>query len=126
MGQKYLFITLFSGITTMMRAAIGIIKETHSGMRVIEGLLDEILLIFHEHHVPLEDDARERQIGKIQALGHGMKSSMLRDMEKGFRTEADHLQGYLLELAEQYNLEAPLLNASYAHLKIYEKSLAEY
>ena len=33
-----------------------------------------------------------------------MKSSMLRDMEKGYRTEADHLQGYLLELAEQYNL----------------------
>ena len=123
--EKYLFITLFSGITTMMRAAIGVIKETDSGMRVIEGLLDEILLIFREHHVPLEADAREQQIGKIQALGHEMKSSMLRDMEKGFRTEADHLQGYLLELAEQYNLEAPLLNASYAHLKIYEKSLAE-
>lgn len=125
MWEKYLFITLFSGITTMMRAAIGIIKETDSGMRVIEGLLDEILLIFQEHHAPLEDGARERQIEKIKALGYEMKSSMLRDMEKGYRTEADHLQGYLLELAEQYNLETPLLHASYAHLKIYEKSLAE-
>jgi 2-dehydropantoate 2-reductase len=57
------------------------------------------------------------QLNKIEAA---MKSSMQRDMEKGQLIEADHLQGYLLSLAKQYEIETPLLKVVYHNLKIYE------
>ncbi|PJW14770.1 hypothetical protein CV945_06730 [Geobacillus sp. Manikaran-105] len=39
---------------------------------------------------------------------------------KGLPIEADHLQGYLLELAKQYDIHAPMLETVYHNLKIYE------
>jgi len=37
--------------------------------------------------------------------------------------EADHLQGYLLNLAKQYQLNAPLLYASYQNHKVYKEMI---
>ena len=42
-------------------------------------------------------------------------------MEKGSSIEAKHLQGYLLDVAEQFSIEAPLLGAVYQNLKVYEE-----
>jgi len=56
-------------------------------------------------------------------MGHSMKSSMQRDMEKSFPTEIEHLQGYLLQKARKHHLEVPVLEAVYANVKIYEASL---
>jgi 2-dehydropantoate 2-reductase len=50
-----------------------------------------------------------------------MKSSMQRDMEKGEQIEGDHLQGYLLTLAEKYKIQAPYLKMVYSNLCTYEK-----
>jgi 2-dehydropantoate 2-reductase len=49
-----------------------------------------------------------------------MKSSMLRDMEKGLPVEGDHLQGYLLKLADAHGVDTPLLRIVYTNLKVYE------
>jgi 2-dehydropantoate 2-reductase len=46
---------------------------------------------------------------------------MQRDMEKGSLIEGEHLQGYLLDLAEQFSIEAPLLGVVYQNLNVYEK-----
>lgn len=57
----------------------------------------------------------------IDKISYNMKSSMQRDMEKDSSIEGEHLQGYLLDVAEQFSIEVPLLGAVYQNLKVYEK-----
>lgn len=123
--QKYLFITCMSGVTTLMRAPIGPIRESDGGERFIQHLFEEVETIMKKHGAPLKEDVVEQQLGMIRAADADMKSSMQRDMEKGAAIEGKHLQGYLLDLAKQYGLEVPYLQAVFQNLLVYEVELAK-
>jgi 2-dehydropantoate 2-reductase len=120
MWNKYLFIATMSGVTTLFRAPIGPIRSGEYGQEIIFGLLKEIAAVMRAHGAPIADDIEEKQLAQLNGIEATMKSSMQRDMEKGQLIEADHLQGYLLSLAEQYEIETPLLRVVYHNLKIYE------
>jgi len=120
MWYKYLFIVTLSGLTTLMQAPIGPIREAEYGRELSRQLFSEAAAVMRAAGAPLAEDAVERQMQMLEAQGYKMKSSMLRDMEKGLPTEADHLQGYLLRLAEQHKLEVPLLKLVYHNLQVYE------
>jgi 2-dehydropantoate 2-reductase len=72
---------------------------------------------------PIAVEIEGMQKKQIEGLGYTMKSSMQRDMEKLSQVEADHLHGYLLELAQKEGLDVPILEAVYANLKVYEQQL---
>jgi 2-dehydropantoate 2-reductase len=120
MWYKYFFITAFSGITSLMRAPIGTIRETDSGQETIHRLLKEIFSIMSKIEAPILENIVAIQLKRINELGYAMKSSMQRDMEKLLPIEADHLQGYLLLIANRENIDAPILETIYANLKVYE------
>ncbi|WPZ18967.1 2-dehydropantoate 2-reductase [Geobacillus subterraneus] len=120
MWNKYLFIATMSGVTTLFRAPIGPIRSGEYGRAIIDRLLGEIKTIMQAHGAPLTDEMAERQRAQLEQIAPTMKSSMQRDMEKGQLIEADHLQGYLLLLARQYGIHAPMLETVYHNLKIYE------
>ena len=42
---------------------------------------------------------------------------MLRDLESGARTEADHLQGDMIARGAAFGVPTPLLEVAYCHLK---------
>jgi 2-dehydropantoate 2-reductase len=119
--QKYLFISTLSGITTLMRAPIGPIREVASGRATITQLLKEIVSVMKRINAPLADDIEMIQLNQIDGLGFSMKSSMQRDMEKLLPVEVDHLHGYLLDIARKEEISVPVLEAIYANLKIYEQ-----
>lgn len=121
--NKYLFISTMSGITTLMRAPIGPIREQSSGRAVITKLLEEIVFVMKHAGAPFSDDAVAQQLNQIDSLGYSMKSSMQRDMEKLSQVEADHLHGYLLDIANKEKILVPVLEAVYTNLKVYETSL---
>ncbi|SFA45494.1 ketopantoate reductase [Parageobacillus thermantarcticus] len=120
MWNKYLFIATMSGVTTLFRAPIGPIRSGKYGQEIIFGLLKEIATVMRAHGAPIADNIEEQQLAQLNKIEATMKSSMQRDMEKGQLIEADHLQGYLLSLAEQYDIATPLLKMVYHNLKIYE------
>lgn len=124
MWHKYLFITGLSGITTLMRAPMGPIRDSLSGYETTIKLFNEIINVMNMIHAPITENV-EFQLKKVARLGYLMKSSMQRDMEKGLPIEADHLQGYLIEMAKENELQVPVLEAVYANLKIYEQQLME-
>src|SRR5690606_8022415 len=101
MWEKYLFISLLSGATTLTRSPIGPIRETKEGYQALERILDEVLLVMKSMGAPVHDELRQAQLDKINNLGYEMKSSMQRDMEKGLQTEADHFFLYLLNHARK-------------------------
>ncbi|WP_462408714.1 ketopantoate reductase family protein [Neobacillus sp. Marseille-QA0830] len=121
--NKYLFIAAMSGITTLMRASIGPIREQQSGQASIRTLLTEIIAVMNHLGAAFSGNVLTLQRNQIDSLEYSMKSSMQRDIEKHSQVEADHLHGYLLEAAKKADMPVPVLDAVYANLKIYESSL---
>ncbi|WP_110111912.1 2-dehydropantoate 2-reductase [Bacillus sp. CGMCC 1.16541] len=120
MWHKYLFITVLSGVTTLMRAPIGPIRETGHGKEMIEQVFNEVVEVMRVIGAPLAEDIVEKHMNTVEKMTYKMKSSMQRDMEKGFSIEGDHLQGYLVQVAKQHHIHTPLLNIIYHNLKVYE------
>ena len=118
--QKYIFIAALSGITTLMRSPIGPILATHGGRTAFDRMLAEIIVIAKRSNAPLAENVEELTATAVRNLAPSMKASMLRDLEKGLPVEADHIQGYLLAGAEMHGVAAPVLQAAYANLKVYE------
>lgn len=121
MWHKYLFITVMSGVTTLMRAPIGPIRESEGGRDFIQNLFEECMQIMRCIGAPIQDNIVQEHMKTIDKISYNMKSSMQRDMEKDSSIEGEHLQGYLLDVAKQFSIEAPLLGAVYQNLKVYEE-----
>jgi 2-dehydropantoate 2-reductase len=121
--HKYMFISTMSGITTLMRAPIGPIREMEIGRNTIERLQSEIYEVMKSVNAPVAAEIESMQMKQIDSLGYTMKSSMQRDMEKLYQVEADHLHGYLLDIARKNKIKTPILETVYANLKIYEQQL---
>lgn len=118
--RKYLFISAISGVTSLMRAPMGPILESRGGEDFVYRVFCEIEGIMRAHGAPLDQDIVSKHMDTARKMGYEMKSSMQRDMEKGLSVEADHLQGYLLQLAKQYEIHAPLLSTIYQNLLVYQ------
>ncbi len=124
MWQKYLFITSLSGITSLFRAPIGPIREQTKGAETIKSLLHETVVIMTAIGALLSEGAMDATWNRLNEIGHGMKSSLQRDMEKSLPTEGDHLFGFLLKKAAELQIDAPTLSAVYANVDIYESMLS--
>lgn len=120
MWHKYSFITAMSGITTLMRSPVGPTVNIPAAKHTLERLLNEISAVMKSIDAPIADGLPEMQMKKMQEMKEGMKSSMLRDMEKRLQTETSHLQGWLLEKGKENGIDSPILEAAFAHVKIYE------
>ncbi|NEU30899.1 ketopantoate reductase family protein [bacterium LRH843] len=125
MWHKYLFITVMSGMTALMSAPVGPIRDSEGGRIYIRQLFEEVEKIMKAHNAPIREGIVDEYMEMMDNMSYDMKSSMQRDMEKESLIEGDHLQGYLLNLAEKYNINAPLLKTIYQHLKVYEKVIED-
>lgn len=123
MWQKYLFITPLSGITSLFRSPIGPIRDQAQGADTLKRLLHETVEIITAIGAPLSEGAMDATWNRLNDIGHGMKSSLQRDMEKSLPTEGDHLFGFLLKKAADLQIAAPTLSAVYANVNIYDKML---
>ena len=52
--------------------------------------------------------------------GFGLKASMLRDIERGSRTEVEHILGDMFARAQRFQVSAPLLEIALTHVRTYE------
>ncbi len=81
MWHKYLFITVMSGITSLMESPIGPIMELESGRNTIVSLLEELSTVMKRIDAPIQDTITEELFTKISTMPYDMKSSMQRDMK---------------------------------------------
>lgn len=123
MWHKYLMITVMSSITTLMHAPIGPIRDSEGGKTYIEDMYNEVAQIMRIHRAPISNNIVNNYMKSLDNLSYHFKTSMQRDMEKGLNIEANHIQGYILNLAHQYNFDAPLLRSAYQHLNVYNEML---
>ncbi|MFB4160877.1 ketopantoate reductase family protein [Geomicrobium sp. JSM 1781026] len=122
MWQKYMLITILSGATTLFHTDVGTIRTSTSAGAFIDRYINEVARLI-ERIAPEMDAERLQQkaFRQWQNLDASFKASMQKDKEKGQAVEYEHIQGYLLDKAKAYHLDAPALEVVYANLELYEQ-----
>lgn len=119
MWEKFVFIASLAGITCLMRASVGEVVAA-GGVEYATVLLDECAAIAARNgHAPREVVLSHAR-ATITAPDSSMTASMLRDIEAGGRTEADHIFGDLLQRTGD-ELKSFILSIVYVNLKSYEQ-----
>jgi len=120
MWDKFVFLATLAGATCTMRASIGEILETVAGEGFILGLLQECEEVAAAcQHVP---DTKQLAAYRAQLTerGSSFTASMLRDIERGGPTEADHILGDMVRRGQASGVSTRLLKLAYSHLQAYE------
>ena len=118
--DKFVFLTSLAGATCMLRASVGQILATVAGEAFIRGLVDECARIAAASGHALAETQLAAYLSMLTDKASGLMASMLRDVEKGGPTEADHILGDMVARAEALGLNAPLLRLAYSHLQAYD------
>ncbi len=119
MWDKWMFIAAAAGITCLMRASIGEIVQA-SGTVLALTLLDECLQIASAAGRATPENIQEQARRFLTTPGSAFAASMLRDIERGGRTEAEHILGDLIARRPPGASAIQLLDVAYAQIKAYE------
>jgi 2-dehydropantoate 2-reductase len=119
MWEKWVFIATLAGITCLMRASVGDIVAA-GGTDLSLALLAEAAAIATANGFPPTDASLQRSHVMLTKAGSTLKASMLRDMERGTRTEAEHVLGDLLRRGQRERRTDSLLRIACTHLQSYE------
>lgn len=123
MWDKWVLIATLAGMTCLMRANIGEIVATRGGEARISQLLDECCAVATAYgHAPKSQVVFFTRSALTDPMSQ-MSSSMLRDLQRGSRTEADHILGDLAARGAKAGVPTPLLDAAFAHLQAYQNRL---
>ncbi|MEO6878345.1 MAG: ketopantoate reductase family protein, partial [Gemmatimonadaceae bacterium] len=116
MWEKWVFIATGAGLTSVMRGTVGEI-EAAGGAPLAEALLAECARIATEAGFPPSEASLRRGVSMFTAPGSSLTASMYRDIERGGRTECEHVLGDLLRRGRG---ATPMLRAAYTHVATYE------
>jgi len=120
MWEKFVLLTTLAACTCMMRGSVGDVLATPDGEAIMRELLDTCIdTAKAAGHAPRADSLAQTE-SLLFARGSPFSASMLRDIERGGPTEADHIVGDMLRRARSAGLDARLLAAAYTHLRVYE------
>ena len=120
MWEKWVLIAAMAGISCLMRATVGDIMAAGAG-HLTEALLEECAGIATAQNFAPGEAHMTRSRAMLTAPGSTLAASMLRDVERGAPTEADHILGDLIRRGGGGGAsDFPLLRIAYAHLRAYE------
>jgi 2-dehydropantoate 2-reductase len=95
MWEKWVFLASLAGVTCLTRSAVGDVVAA-GGADLAVALLEECQLIAEQAGHPPRPEALKASLGRLTDAGSAVTASMLGDVERRGRTEADHILGDLL------------------------------
>lgn len=124
MWEKWVFLSALAGMTCLARAAVGDIV-TAGGGDLAAALLDECRTIATEAGYPPRPESLKASIERLTDPKSAMTASMLGDVERRGRTEADHILGDLLRRrGGAQDEDRSLLRLAYTAVKAAEARVA--
>lgn len=120
MWEKWIFLATLAGVTSAMRAPVGVVVAAPGGRDFILGVRDEISAIATAEGFAPRAPFLERTQAMLTAEGSPLTASMFRDIKVNAPIEADHVIGDLIARADAAKISVPLLRMIYTHLKAYE------
>jgi len=121
MWEKWTFLTTLAASTCLMRGSIGQILATDYGERLIAGLFDECIRTATAGGRPPGANPTQDYRGALFDRSATYTASMMRDMESGAPTEAEHIIGDMITRAHRHGIQTPLLETAYSRLQVYER-----
>jgi 2-dehydropantoate 2-reductase len=124
MWEKLVHLATASGMTAAMRANIGEIARTRSGIALMKAFLAHNAEIARAEGFPPPEPFLEELRQYVSNVGSPNAASMLRDIERHGPIEADHIVGYLLDRAEAHGIDPTIHRMVYTNLQSYEQRRA--
>lgn len=124
MWEKFVFIATLAGMTCALRSDIGGIMATRHGEQLMRDALAECQSVaaVNGHAVrPLSNKLATRAFTE---RGSTFAASMLRDLQAGHCTEAEHIVGDMAARASAAAIPHPCLRMALCHLQVYEQARA--
>jgi 2-dehydropantoate 2-reductase len=118
--DKFVFLATLAGSTCLMRGSVGQIVSQPGGAEFMRGLYEECRLVAAAAGHPPAESVIADSLGQLVDPAGGMTASMLRDLIRGGRTEAEHILGDMAARARDAGTAAPLLNLALLHLRVHE------
>ena len=117
--EKFIFLAAFSGLTSVARQPIGVLRADPDLRAVLEAAMREAWAVGRTQGIALADDFIAQLMKFTDGLPAEMKSSMLNDLVAGNRLEAPWLCGAVAGMATAAGVAAPVSATLYAALKPY-------
>jgi len=121
MWQKWVQLASLGAITCLLHGNIGEIVAVPGGAELSLTALSECAAIAGACGYPPSAAFLAEKSAQQTATGSPLASSMYRDFRKGAPVEADAILGDLIERAEKHNISAPLLQAAFVSLSMYQR-----
>lgn len=121
MWEKLVHLGTVAAGTVLMRANVGEIVRSPGGRDFLLTLLERNAAIAAAHGHAMEEGFMTSYRALFSDPASTYTASMLRDLEAGGRTEADHILGWLLEAARRAGVPDELHAMAYLHAKAYEQ-----
>ncbi len=115
--EKFVFLSAFSAVTTLVRQPIGPLRGDVDGRGMIRASVAAPSALARPRGVPLADDEVERVLVFTDGLPADMKSSMLGDLQRGARLELPWLSGAVVRLGQGTGVATPVHRTVLAALK---------
>lgn len=115
--EKFVFLAAFSGLTSVARRPIGVLRDDPDIRPVFEAAMREVWAVGRARGIALADDFIAQQMKFAAGLPAEMASSMQNDLAAGNRLEAPWLCGAVARMAKEAGQQAPVNATIYAALK---------
>ena len=124
MWEKVTFLSTLAGMTCLMRASVGEIVATADGRTLMKRYFDSCVAVSSKSGYPPRAPTLARYENVLNSNGSPLTASMLRDLESAGQIEADHIVGFMLGKAREFDIDDSMLTVAYTHLKAYENRRA--
>lgn len=106
--KKLLFFVPVSGMGSVTRAPIGVVRSQGECRALLEAAMHEVLAVALARGVELPADSVERAMAFVDTLPFEGTSSMQRDFEAGRRTELEALAGAVTRIGREHGIPTPV------------------
>ena len=115
--QKFVLVCTFSGVMTLTRAPIGVVRATPETLRLLADAGREAVAVARASGINLPADFAESMSTRAQGMAPELKPSLLEDLEHGRRMEVDWFSGTIVRLGEKLGIPTPVHRVIHAALK---------
>jgi 2-dehydropantoate 2-reductase len=105
---KFVRLSVFSGMTTVTRCPIGVLRDDVALSEMMRGALRESMMVAIGKGIPLTDALIDEVQVATAALPYNARSSMLEDLERGRRLELPWLSGAVVRIGQEVGVPTPI------------------
>jgi 2-dehydropantoate 2-reductase len=116
---KFVRLSVFSGITAVTRAPIGVIVNDPELLEMMKAAVREAMAVAHAKGVAVPNTVDDDVAMAYRALPPQAKASMLEDLERGRRLELPWLSGAVARIGREVGVPTPIHTFINAVLKPY-------